>query len=247
MFVRPIDVARKLGVSTTTLRKYEELGLIPPVTRSQAGYRLYTEEHAAYFICIREMLPGFKLTRILKILREVMAKNINTALWMVNLDQAGLHREKQVYEHIIRKLVRRKKRSFNRLLTISEVSRKTGVPATTIRHWDNVGLISSKRCVENGYRLFTAEHIQQILMIYALKTALYSKRHKYSIKKIKKELKQFDCNDRNRIITIARDMKNYLAQVNRAQIKGISALYHLCNQVEANRFDQVLWQKNKKA
>lgn len=44
MATRPIDIARKLNVSTTTLRNYEELGLIPPVSRSASGYRVFTEE-----------------------------------------------------------------------------------------------------------------------------------------------------------------------------------------------------------
>jgi len=64
--MRPVDIARKLGISTTTLRKYEAFGLAPPVPRSRAGYRVYSDEHLAYFSCIREMLPAFSMTEIEK-------------------------------------------------------------------------------------------------------------------------------------------------------------------------------------
>ena len=38
MNYRPIDIARKLNISTSTLRIYEDMGIIPPVKRSDSGY-----------------------------------------------------------------------------------------------------------------------------------------------------------------------------------------------------------------
>lgn len=82
------------------------------------------------------------------------------------------------------------------------------------------------------------EHIRQILTIHALKVSFYSNHHKkYSVDRAKEELKEFDYNDRNRIITIANDIKRHLDSVNRGQISGISALHNLCIQIEANHFD----------
>ena len=36
-------VARMAGVSERTLRYYDQLGLLPPASASEAGYRLYSE------------------------------------------------------------------------------------------------------------------------------------------------------------------------------------------------------------
>src|SRR5688572_8562964 len=105
MAARPIDIARKLKVSTTTLRTYAELGMTPPVSRSAAGYRIFTEEHVAYFVCIREMLTAFSLTHITKILKLVIANQIDTALWMANKAQADLHQEKIISEKMILNLL----------------------------------------------------------------------------------------------------------------------------------------------
>lgn len=241
MAIRPIDIARKLKISTTTLRTYEELGLIPPVIRSESGYRVYTDEHLAYFICIREMLPGFSMSLISKILKEMIAQNINAALWIANKAQADLHQEKIVSEKIRLNFLEKQEvpvTTKHKLLTINEVSAETGVPATTIRYWDKVGLLSVERATGNNYRLFTNEHIRQILTIYALKFSVYSSDQQYSVERVREELKEFDYTNTNRIRTIANDLEQHLDKANRDQIKAIAALYHLCTQVETRKFDE---------
>lgn len=50
--------ADHLGVSISTLRYYEEQGLIPPVQKDEAGYRLYGEEDLEWLkmiLCFRNM------------------------------------------------------------------------------------------------------------------------------------------------------------------------------------------------
>jgi DNA-binding transcriptional MerR regulator len=56
MKYRPIDIARKLNISTSTLRIYEDMGIIPPVKRTDSGYRIFTQIHLDYFICIKKMV-----------------------------------------------------------------------------------------------------------------------------------------------------------------------------------------------
>src|SRR5688500_3244733 len=40
---RIAEVARRSGFSTPTLRYYEEIGLVRPVSRTDSGYRLYDD------------------------------------------------------------------------------------------------------------------------------------------------------------------------------------------------------------
>lgn len=238
--VRPIDIARKLRVSTTTLRNYEALGLTPPVPRSATGYRVYTEEHVAYFVAIREMMAGFGLAGISQMLQAVISKRTSAALWMATKAQAELHQERLISERIVRHLLhkaRRPLRNNQQLLTINDVSRETGISATTIRYWDKVGLISAER-MENNYRMFTAEQVRRVLTIYALKLSVYAAHQRYFIDSIKSDLESFDYNDRPNILKLAKGIEHYLDQVNRDQIKGIAALHRLCDQVEANNYTQ---------
>ncbi len=240
MNFRPVDIARKLGVSTTTLRKYEEFGLAPPASRTETGYRLYTSEHLAYFTCAREMLTAFSTSEISNIFQPIIAhRDINSAFWKVNHFQAKLHEQKMIAEKIVKTLLRDKDKPIiphQEQYTINEISKKTGVPATTIRYWDKVGLISATRSLENNYRIFHTEHIRQILAIYALKFTVYVDYGRHSIERIRKDLESFDYSDQDRIVKMMGDIHQYLKRVNRGQLKGIAALYQLCCKVEQNEF-----------
>jgi DNA-binding transcriptional MerR regulator len=64
------EVAKRAGVSSRTLRYYEELGLLTPSARSTAGTRRYRETDIARLVRIRELqeLMGFDLGEIASIL-----------------------------------------------------------------------------------------------------------------------------------------------------------------------------------
>lgn len=231
MPVRPIDIARKLGVSTTTLRHYEGFGMIPPVVRSPNGYRLYTDEHMAYFICIREMMHGFALSEIAKMLKLVMANKIDEALWMANRAQAALQNDKNVCRQIKLRFLQKKKTTVPKEFSIDFVTKATGINPSTIRYWDKIGLISAGRCVSNNYRTFAERHLDEILMIQAFKLVMRAHGEKYAVEQIRKELSLFDFMDINKISAIVVSVESHLSVLNRAQIRSISALYRLCTEV----------------
>ncbi|MBV9411570.1 MAG: MerR family transcriptional regulator [Acidimicrobiia bacterium] len=60
------EVAKEAGVSTRTLRYYEELGLVSPSGHSPGGARRYSEIDLARVLRIRELqeLVGFNLDEI---------------------------------------------------------------------------------------------------------------------------------------------------------------------------------------
>jgi len=65
------EVAARAGVSSRTLRYYEELGLLVPAGHSAGGARRYREQDVARLLRIRELqsLLGFDLGEIGEILR----------------------------------------------------------------------------------------------------------------------------------------------------------------------------------
>jgi DNA-binding transcriptional MerR regulator len=68
---RPIgEVAERVGVTTRTLRYYEEFGLVTPSVRSPGGSRRYTEADVARVLRIRELqaVMGFNLEEIRELL-----------------------------------------------------------------------------------------------------------------------------------------------------------------------------------
>ncbi|AXF75376.1 Cu(I)-responsive transcriptional regulator [Erwinia tracheiphila] len=56
------DVARKTGLTSKTIRFYEEKGLVTAPQRSENGYRCYTEKHLEELILLRQARQiGFNL------------------------------------------------------------------------------------------------------------------------------------------------------------------------------------------
>mgnify|MGYP003759723785 CR=1 FL=1 len=237
MTMRPIDIARRLQISTTTLRKYEDLGIIPPVERSHNGYRIYTDEHIAYFICIREMLYGFTLFEIGTMLKLVIDHKHDEALWIANKAQSDLQNDKFICEQIKAQFLYKRKPKLPKELTVDTVSKTTGIPASTIRYWDKIGLISVNRCVANNYRIFTQSNIDQVLMIQALKFAMQARGEKYAIQQIRKEMQEVNLSDMDKITALVTSIDKHLASQNRALIRSVSALYYLCRQIEEKYFD----------
>ena len=59
------EVARRTGVSPDTIRHYERRGLLPPVARTAAGFRLYGMDHVRRALVVRRALAfGFTLTEL---------------------------------------------------------------------------------------------------------------------------------------------------------------------------------------
>ena len=53
-------------------------------------------------------------------------------------------------------------------MRISEVSARSGVPATTLRYYESVGLLAPQR-MDNGYRVYSEHTLEQLAFIDAAK------------------------------------------------------------------------------
>ncbi|MBL4934518.1 MerR family DNA-binding transcriptional regulator [Clostridium sp. YIM B02515] len=233
MEYKPIDIARKLNISTSTLRIYEDMGIIPSVKRTGSGYRIFTQIHLDYFICIRKMVKGYSLEFTGDLLKEHIKGNTDKALWMITKSQADLYAEKMRLEKVGINLIKNLdykskniKKDKKNLLTIKEISKITDVSITTIRYWETIGLISSVRGDTNNYRLFNEDQIKVILIIHALKYSLKIKHNYYNMEMLKKELKEFIYNEPN-TRDLIENINLYLDKVNLEMIKAISVFYEL--------------------
>lgn len=69
MYYRISEVARKCNINKETIRYYERKGVIPKPKRTDAGYRMYTEETVGRIKFIKRMQElGFTLAEIDKLL-----------------------------------------------------------------------------------------------------------------------------------------------------------------------------------
>lgn len=237
MTIRPIDIARKLNISTTTLRMYEEMELAPIPNRTDTGYREYTEEHVAYFVCVREMLPAFDLTFIKSVLKEIQNENFDNAFLLINNEQADLWNDRQISKKFSDRVSRKNSNApIGRPLTIGSISKETGIPVTTIRHWEKVGLVKPLRSPTNNYRYYTDEHINHLLTLHTIKLSIQSHRRKHFISAIKEAYQNFNRSNENEVNSLIENITKRINEINRLQMRAIAAVCSLCQQVEDNQF-----------
>ena len=229
--LKPIDIARKLNISTSALRHYEAWGIIPKVKRSPNGYRLYTEDHVAYFECIRAMLPGFGMDLIKEVLIKIQSKDVMAAILLVNKAQYNLFSERMITEKTIELLESKEFdipefASRKEWMTIGEVSAIAKVHSTAIRHWERAGLITPSRDPVNGYRRFNASHLRQILFIRSLKKSVYF------LDSIRSVIKELADNNIELVRKAARDSLVYFDEISKHQLQGVHSLYNLCKKID---------------
>ncbi|MBD3922516.1 MerR family DNA-binding transcriptional regulator [Paenibacillus sp. PR3] len=174
----PLQIAEQLLVSTTTLRRYEEQGLIPDVPRTVSNRRCYTPLHLQAFVTIRALLRGYEIPVAYEVMRLVNNEGLSDALWLLNQQQYKLQSEKQRVEEMLRMLRDTNWTSFEGIhaedtMTIGEAARIARVNASAIRHWEQEGLIASRRNEENGYRVFTLTELRKIVLISSLRKTVY--------------------------------------------------------------------------
>src|SRR5438093_795822 len=89
--LRPVDLAREVGVSAQTVRKYEEMGFLPPAARSPTGHRLYGPQHLHAIRTARVMAAGYGWEPALHIMRLIHQGDLGAALSAIDARHAELH------------------------------------------------------------------------------------------------------------------------------------------------------------
>lgn len=174
----PKQMAGRLHISTTTLRRYEELDLVPDVPRTASHRRYYTSVHAQAFLALRSLIQGFGVPVAYEVMNFLKQRHIEQALWMVNRQQYSIQAEKQRVEEIMA-LIHQTDFSMYRNIQVSdelrigEVAVMTGVNPSAIRHWEKEGLIRAERNPANGYRVFSARELKKIIVLSSLRKTVF--------------------------------------------------------------------------
>ncbi|MCH5583585.1 MerR family DNA-binding transcriptional regulator [Shimazuella sp. AN120528] len=174
----PKQVAEQLNVSTTTLRRYEELDLVPDVPRTASNRRYYTPTHLQAFVSLRALLKGYDIPIAYEVMKKIKQGQIENGLWLINQQLHDIHMEKQRVESILNMIqqtdfAKYKNYKITDAMTIGEVAKICGVNPSAIRHWEKEGLIRSERNTQNGYRIFTSRELRKIIVISSLRKTVY--------------------------------------------------------------------------
>ncbi len=181
--LRTSDLARQVGIHPNTVRLYVDWGLIPPVERSPAGYRLFTQRHLDCLRLARTVYTaqypgrGFRALGNAIIQRAVdddwtgALEKAYELLAAVRVELGQAHQAADLLEHWAQN---RAQVSEEDPLSIGEVSKYLGVSIDIIRNWERAGLLSVPRNSYNNYRLFGKKEIERMRIIRMLSRAGYS-------------------------------------------------------------------------
>lgn len=227
--MRPVDIARRLNISTSSLRNYEAKGIVPSTERLDTGYRVYTDEHVAYFECIAAMAPGFGMEITSAVLKKIQVKELNSSLWIINKAQAINYENKMIVRKVLKLLetLVDEQSSTIKQLTIGEVSRETEIAASTLRYWEKEGLIKTTREEDNNYRLFDSFQMIKIFLLKTTQNAVYSD----EVIRLKEQIKTLNDHDYQSLNNIINHTQTHLEERNKAQLHGLYYLYRLCTKI----------------
>ena len=180
--LRPVDLARAVGVSVQTVRKYEAWGFVPPAERSLTGYRLYTYQHLHAIQAARTMILGYGWQHARAVMRCVHGGDTTGALALVDERHADLHRGRGEAARTLETLrevseglpaLPPARGRLSKPLRVGQAARRAGVRVSALRFWEEVGLLQPSRDEGCGYRLYDEEQMGRLRVVVLLREGGY--------------------------------------------------------------------------
>jgi DNA-binding transcriptional MerR regulator len=160
-----------------------EWGLVPPVERSPAGYRLFTQRHLDCLRLARLIYASEYPGRDLRASANAIIQHAVLDDWAGALEKACNHlaavraeleqanAAAAALEHWAQTMA---VNAAEDPLAIRQAAAVLGVSADVVRNWERNGLISVPRNTYNGYRRFGKKEIERLRIIRMLARAGYS-------------------------------------------------------------------------
>ena len=177
------QLARAVGVHPNTVRRYVDRGFLPPVNRSPAGYRRFTERHLD---CLRltrlvfsNLFPGKAIySSGIDIILVTAGGDLGGALELAYRHLALVQSERAQAE-VAADLLERwasgaPADAIAQPLQIAQTAQLLGVSIDILRSWDRNGLITIPRDPSNGYRRYGGKELSRLRVIRMLSRAGYS-------------------------------------------------------------------------
>lgn len=168
--LRPVDLARRHGLSTQAIRNYEAAGVLPEAERTVHGYRTYTPRHASALNAFLALVPGHRHATATSIMRAVNREATAEALRLIDESHAQLlddRRTLQAVEAALRDLEPVPPERGDTF--VGPLSRRLGIRPATLRKWERAGVVQPRRDPRTGYRVYGAADVRDALLVHQLR------------------------------------------------------------------------------
>lgn len=219
--LKPIEVSKKLNISTSSLRYYEDNGLFPKPDRDANGYRLYNELHILYLEAVKAMSLGFTMNVVSSVMKDIQNNFIDEAMWSMNKEQVQNRKE---YDLLLSLKITLGSQNVDCEInsSIGKVAKALDISTSSLRYWEREDLIVSSRNKENNYRYYQKEEFVKAGMLTILQNVNYSK----ETVEIKEKIKNTK-NDHLNLKYLLDQCELIINKRNHDQLQGLHYLHKL--------------------
>jgi DNA-binding transcriptional MerR regulator len=173
--MRTADVARESGYSVQQVRDLERLGVIPPAVRSDNGYRSYTPLHVHALRAYRGLAGAVGPVEARRLLAELRTATIAEAAAAVDGVHARLAREREEALRAQQALqgIQAEDGRDDDFMTITQLAEALGVRSSTLRFWEQEGLVFPERVTTLRARRYGPAAVGAARVVAALRAGGY--------------------------------------------------------------------------
>ncbi|MFE4829300.1 MerR family transcriptional regulator [Streptomyces sp. NPDC056672] len=171
-------MARHAGYSVQQVRNLERDGVLPPATRSPAGYRIYDEAHLRSALAYRALADGAGPAEARRIMHAAHAQPGSDLLALLDAAHARLDRERRALKLAEEAAAAISGEPIDDVrpsdaMSVSELAAALGVRPSTLRHWDAEGLVVPRRASPRGPRRYFPDDVRDARIVHQLRMAGY--------------------------------------------------------------------------
>lgn len=213
------------------MRNYEACGFLPPVDRSDTGYRMYTRRHLHALRTARNLILGYGWKNALTIMQSIHQDDLDLAFALVNARHAELDRKRQQVDQTLDAIRRtdsqielwtKEKRSGS--LRVGEVAKLLGVRVSTLHYWEDRGLLNPIRDQSSRYRLYDEQQFHRLQVIVFLKEVGYDFDTLHSM------LEEMTLGKLERTLAALENRRKEITSASRACIQATASLWEYMKQ-----------------
>ncbi|WP_436846512.1 TioE family transcriptional regulator [Streptomyces niveus] len=181
--LRPIDLARRHGLSAQAVRNYEEAGILPAAGRTPHGYRTYTPLHALALAAFLALVPGHGHATATSIMRAVNEDKVDEAFRLIDESHTQSlddRRTLRAVENALRDLgsatapdTAQERRAATGGTFIGPLADELGIRPATLRKWERAGLVQPRRDPLTGYRVYDEADVRDAQLAHQLRRGGY--------------------------------------------------------------------------
>lgn len=225
-YLRTKDLAQAVHISVQQVRNYEASGFLPAVERSPSGYRRYTQQHLVALKTARQLISSYGWQRAQQIMQAVHQNKLADALTLIDQRHAELDKTRGQLQHtraaldvLAAQLPSETLPRFSDRVRVGAAACQVGVRVSTLRFWEQQGLLHPTREHGSKYRLYDEQQLRRLRVVLLLRQA------NYDFAAIRTALDELEAGQPQRAVAAVEQRRSELARVSWRCLQATAALH----------------------